>query len=309
LLDGGCAEGFFCALEVERGKMTLHASTSKTSLFRRLRPTILLGPAAFWLLVFFLVPFAIIIVYSFLTRSATGSVLWQFTLENFVTLFSETVYLNVFWRSIWLGGLTTVLCLLAGYPLALYIVLQPARWRNVLIFLVLIPFWTNFLVRTYAWMVILNNTGLINTIITSLGGDRLNLINNQWSVLLGLVYGQIPFMILPIYASLDRFDFSLVEAAQDLGANRWQAFRRVMLPLTMPGIAAGSVLVFITAAGNYIVPALLGGNKVFLIGNLLEQQFGFAQNQPLGSATALLVMLVLTAGVAIYFRMTTEENR
>jgi spermidine/putrescine transport system permease protein len=208
-----------------------------------------------------------------------------------------------------MGTLTTLLCLLLSYPLALFIVLQPRHWRSILILLVLIPFWTNFLVRTYAWMVILNNTGLINSLITSLGGSRLNLINTEGAVVLGLVYGQLPFMVLPIYASLERFDFKLLEATADLGANRWQGFYRVMLPLTMPGIAAGSVLVFITAAGNYIVPSLLGGNKVFLIGNLLAQQFGPAQNQPLGSATALLVMLILTGGIILYFRMTSEEDR
>jgi spermidine/putrescine transport system permease protein len=283
-------------------------STAKNP-YRRLRPVLLLGPTALWLLVFFLLPLGIILVYSFLTRSDTGSVLWEFTLDNFVRLFSDTVYLSVFWRSIWLGGLTTLLCLVVSYPMALYMVMRTQRWRTILLFLVLIPFWTNFLVRTYAWMVILSNTGLINTLVMSLGGERMNLLYNEGAVLIGLVYGQLPFMILPIYASLDRFDFRLVEAAQDLGANRWQAFRRVMLPMTMPGIAAGSVLVFITAAGNYIVPALLGGNKVFLIGNLLEQQFGAAQNQPLGSATALVVMAVLTVGVVMYFRMTSEGER
>lgn len=287
--------------------MTVH--TPLNTPMKRLRAALLLGPAAFWLLVFFLVPFGIIIIYSFLERGAGGSVVWHVTLNNFVRLFGESVYLTTFWRSLWMGGLTTALCLLVSYPLALFIILQPRAWRSVLIFLVLIPFWTNFLVRTYAWMVILNNTGLVNMVVTSLGGTRLNLINTEGAVLLGLVYGQLPFMVLPIYASLERFDFKLLEAATDLGANRWQAFRRVMLPLTMPGITAGSVLVFITAAGNYIVPAMLGGNKVFLIGNLLAQQFGPAQNQPLGSATALLVMLILTLGIIIYFRATTEDDR
>lgn len=276
---------------------------------KRLRASLLLGPAAFWLLLFFLLPLLVIVVYSFLSRGETGSVEWTPTLGNFAELFRSSVYLTVFWRSLWMGTLTTVLCLLLSYPLALFIVLQPRHWRSILILLVLIPFWTNFLVRTYAWMVILNNTGLINSLITSLGGTRLNLINTEGAVVLGLVYGQLPFMVLPIYASLERFDFKLLEATADLGANRWQGFWRVMLPLTMPGIAAGSVLVFITAAGNYIVPALLGGNKVFLIGNLLAQQFGPAQNQPLGSATALLVMLILTGGIVLYFRMTSEEDR
>jgi spermidine/putrescine transport system permease protein len=276
---------------------------------KRLQLTTLIGPATLWLTLFFLLPFATIIVYSFLTRSSTGGVLWHFTLDNFTKLLGDPIYLLIFWRSIWMGLVTTVLCLLISYPLALFIARQIPRWRTVLLFLVLIPFWTNFLVRTYAWMVILNTNGLLNNLIAALGGQRVALLNTQGAVLLGLIYGELPYMVLPIYASIDRFDFTLLEAAADLGANRRRAFLRVMLPLTAPGIAAGSVLVFIPTAGNYIVPAMLGGGKVALIGSLLEQQFGAAQNQPLGSAAALLVMLVLTAGVLVYFRVTTEEER
>lgn len=276
---------------------------------KRVRLSILLGPAVFWLTLFFLLPFGTIIVYSFLSRSETGGVEWVLTLDNFVKLFSDVVYLRIFWRSVWMGVVTTALCLLISYPLALFIARQNARWQAFLIFLILIPFWTNFLVRTYAWMVILNNNGLINALVTSMGFPRMQLINTEGAVLLGLVYGELPFMVLPIYASISRFDFRLMEAAGDLGAGRWQAFLRIMLPLTAPGIAAGSVLVFIPTAGNYIVPALLGGGKVALIGNLLEQQFGAAQNKPLGSAAALLVMLLLTAGVIFYFRVTTEDDR
>ncbi len=280
-----------------------------TTSTQRFRLALLIGPAVLWLLLFFLLPFGTIIVFSFLTRSSTGSVEWIFTFDNFIKLLSEDVYLRVFWRSIWMGIVTTLICLLISYPLALFIARQNPRWRTVLLFLILLPFWTNFLVRTYAWMVILNNNGVINSIVMALGGERLTLLNTPGAVLLGLIYGELPFMVLPIYASIDRFDFSLLEAANDLGASRWQAFLRVMLPLTAPGIVAGSVLVFIPSAGNYIVPALLGGNKVTLIGNLLEQQFGTAQNPPLGSATAVIVMFLLTAGVLIYFRATTENER
>ncbi len=284
-------------------------STPADTPAKRARLAWLVGPAALWVTLFFLLPFATIIVYSFLTRSSTGGVLWQFTLGNYTKLLGDPIYLLIFWRSIWMGLVTTVVCLLISYPLALFIARQSPRWRTVLLFLVLIPFWTNFLVRTYAWMVILNNNGLVNNVVTALGGERLTLLNTQGAVLLGLVYGELPYMVLPIYASIDRFDFTLLEAAADLGASRWRAFLRVMLPLTAPGIAAGSVLVFIPTAGNYIVPAMLGGGKVTLIGNLLEQQFGDAQNQPLGSAAGLLVMLLLTAGVFLYFRVTTEEDR
>ncbi len=269
----------------------------------------LLAPSLFWLGIFFVLPFVIIVIYSFLTRGATGNVVWRFNLENYTRLFGDAVYLQVFIRSIWIGALTTLGCLLLGYPLAFFIVRQSPRWRSILILLILIPFWTNFLVRTYAWMVILGNNGLINTILRSLGFSDLTLMNSEGAVLLGLLYGELPFMVLPIYASLDRFDFTLVEAAQDLGANKWRSFVRVMLPLTMPGIVAGSVLVFVPTAGQFVVSDLLGGAKVALLGNLLQQQFKAAQNWPFGSAIAILCMLVLTAVVMVYLRTTSEEER
>ncbi len=175
----------------------------------------------------------------------------------------------------------------------------------------LIPFWTNFLVRTYAWMLILNNNGLINTLLQSLGFERQTLLNTTGAVLTGLIYGELPFMVLPIYASLDRFDFTLLEAASDLGANRTRGFLRVMLPLTMPGVAAGSVLVFIPTVGQFVVSDLLGGAKVDLLGNLLQRLFTRSNppNWPLGSAMALIFMFVLTVAVIFYFRVTTEEDR
>ncbi len=270
---------------------------------------VLLGPAVFWLFWFFLVPLVVILIYSFLTRSATGGVDWIFTFDNYARLLSDPIYVTILGRSVWIGGVATLICLLIAYPLALFIILQPAQWRSFYIFLVLIPFWTNMLVRTYAWMTILNNNGLINSFVTGLGGPRLTLINTEGAVLLGLVYGQLPFMVLPLYAAMDRFDFRMMEAASDLGANKWRSFLRVMLPMTAPGIAAGSVLVFILSAGNYIIPALLGGNKVTMIGNQLELWFRTAQNQPLGSAAAVLLMIMMVGGVIIYFRTTTEDDR
>jgi spermidine/putrescine transport system permease protein len=175
----------------------------------------------------------------------------------------------------------------------------------------LIPFWTNFLVRTYAWMIILNNNGLLNSLIQAFGLPRQPLFPSTGAVLLGLIYGELPFMVLPIYASLDRFDFTLLEAASDLGASRVRAFLRVMLPLTMPGVAAGSVLVFIPTVGQFVVSDLLGGAKVDMLGNLMERLFR-RQNPPdwpLGSAMALVFMLVLTVLVIFYFRVTTEDDR
>jgi spermidine/putrescine transport system permease protein len=271
----------------------------------------LLGPGLFWLVLFFAVPLLVIVLYSFLTPGPTGAVIWTFTLNNYARLFTESLFVNAYWRSLWIGVVTTVICLLVGFPLALFIVQRTPRWRSVLIFLVLIPFWTNFLVRTYAWMLILNNNGLINTLLQSLGFERQTLLNTTGAVLIGLIYGELPFMVLPIYASLDRFDFTLLEAASDLGANRTRGFLRVMLPLTMPGVAAGSVLVFIPTVGQFVVSDLLGGAKVDLLGNLLQRLFTRSNppNWPLGSAMALIFMFVLTVAVIFYFRVTTEEDR
>lgn len=271
----------------------------------------LLSPGLFWLVVFFALPLVVIVLYSFLVPGPTGNVVWTFTLNNYITLFTKDLYVNAYLRSVWIGIVTTVICLLISYPLALFIIQRSPRWRSVLLFLVLIPFWTNFLVRTYAWMIILSNNGLLNALIQSLGFPRQTLLNTQGAVLTGLVYGELPFMVLPIYASLDRFDFTLMEGAYDLGANRLWAFLRVMLPLTMPGVAAGSVLVFIPTVGQFVVSDLLGGAKVDMLGNLLQRLFTRSNppNWPLGSAMALIFMLVLTVTVIFYFRVTTEEDR
>jgi spermidine/putrescine transport system permease protein len=271
----------------------------------------LLFPGLFWLILFFAVPLVVIVFYSFLTPGPTGNVIWRFTLGNYARLFTESIYVNAYWRSFWIGIVTTAVCLLIGYPLALFIIQRTPRWRSVLLFLVLIPFWTNFLVRTYAWMIILNNNGILNNLLQSLGFERQVFLNTTGAVLTGLIYGELPFMVLPLYASLDRFDFTLMEAASDLGANRTRAFLRVMLPLTMPGVAAGSVLVFIPTVGQFVVSDLLGGAKVDLLGNLLQRLFTRANppNWPLGSAMAIVFMFVLTVAVILYFRVTTEEDR
>jgi spermidine/putrescine transport system permease protein len=273
--------------------------------------TLLLAPGVLWLLLFFLVPLIVIVVYSFMTQGSTGRAELPFTLEAYRTLLTEEVYLNAYVRSIGVAIGTTALTLLIGYPLALYIARSSPRWRSVLLFLVLIPFWTNFLVRIYAWMIILNNNGLINTALTSMGFERVALLNTTTAVLVGLVYGELPFMVLPIYASIDRFDFTLMEAASDLGASKFKAFVRVMLPLTAPGIAAGSVLVFIPTLGQFVVSDLLGGAKVDLLGNLLQRLFTRSNppNWPLGSAMALGFMLIMLVLIIFYFRTTTEEDR
>ena len=271
----------------------------------------LIGPGFLLLMLFFVAPLLVIVVYSFMTPGSTGRPILPFTLDSYGRLFTESLFVNAYLRSIWMGIVTTVLCLLLGYPLALFIVRQPPQWRTVLLFLVLIPFWTNFLVRTYAWMIILQKNGLINAFIQGLGFPAQTMMNTTGAVLIGLVYGELPFMVLPLYASIERFDFTLLEAAADLGANKFKSFMRVMLPLTMPGVAAGSVLVLIPTIGQFVVSDLLGGAKVDLLGNLLQRLFQRSNppNWPLGSAMALMFMIVLTVGVIIYFRSTAEEDR
>jgi spermidine/putrescine transport system permease protein len=275
----------------------------------------LLGPGALWILLFFIIPSLLVVVYSFLERKSGGGVIWSFTLEPYIKLFTPmegSPFINdfviIFLRSFWWALLTTIICLLIGYPLAFFIAQQSLVVRTTLLFLVMIPFWTNFLVRTYAWKFILNNNGLINTFLSGIGLARIPMINTPSAVLIGLVYGSLPFMVLPLYASIEKFDYTLVEAAQDLGANYFKIFSRIFLPLTMPGIAAGCVLVFIPVVGQYVVPTILGGGKVAMLGNILAQQFGPALNWPFGSAIAVIFMLLLMFGVLIYFYFEREEE-
>jgi spermidine/putrescine transport system permease protein len=278
---------------------------------QRLRLWLLLAPGGLWLFFFFVLPLLIVMLYSFATPGPTGNVIWQFNFDSYITLVGKDLYFNAYYRSLWVGIQTTVICLLVGYPLALYMTLAEPKQRNLLLFLVLIPFWTNFLVRTYAWMIILSNNGLINDLLQMLGFAKQLLYPSAGAVLVGLIYGNLPFMVLPLYASLARFDFTLMEASADLGAGRWRSFWRIMFPLTVPGVVAGSVLVFIPTVGQFVVSDLLGGSKVDLLGNLLQRLFTRSNppNWPLGSALALVFMFVLTLIVIIYFRTTTEEDR
>jgi spermidine/putrescine transport system permease protein len=270
----------------------------------RVRALFLAGPGGLWLLLFFLLPTAIVFAYSFARRGPYGAVAWAFTLENYARLL-DWLYIRVFLMSVWLALLTTVICLVIGYPFAFVIARSPRRWRNALLVLVLIPFWTNFLVRTYAIMLLLRADGLINNALQWLGLiDRpLSLLFTPFAVVLGLVYGYLPFMILPIYASIEKFDFTLVEAAQDLGANAWHVFWRVLLPLTLPGVLAGSILVFIPSVGAFVTPDLLGGGKVVMIANLINQQFLTVRHWPFGSAISFVLMAIVLAATMLYFRI------
>jgi spermidine/putrescine transport system permease protein len=264
----------------------------------------LIFPSLFWLVVFFAIPLIIVFVYSFLKRGPYGQIVWEFNLNNYARFF-DPLYLKIFVRSFKIAGITTVVSFLLGYPMAYWIATRPPRWRNTLLLLLMIPFWTNFLVRTYAWILILRDTGLINNALMSLGliSEPLPLFGNDLAIIIGLVYGWFPDMVLPCYAAVERLDFSLVEAAQDLYANELRAFARVIFPLTLPGIVAGSILVFIPSLGAYVTPDLLGGAKSVMIGNVIQSQFLTVRDYPFGSAFSFVLMAMMLVATLIYFRV------
>lgn len=265
---------------------------------------LLVGPSAFYLLLFFVVPLLIVLVYSFLTRGTYGQLVWKFTVDNYVRVF-DPLYLSILWRSVLIAGANTVLCLLLSYPFAYAIArMENMRLRGTLLILVMIPFWTNFLVRTYAWRVILGTDGPLNGLLMGIGiiQEPLPLIFNDGAVIVGLVYGYMPFMVLPLYAAIERIDFSLVEAAHDLYADGRAAFLRVLLPLSMPGVVAGSILVFIPSLGTFVTTDLLGGSKSVMIGNLIQSQFLTARDWPFGSAFSVLLMAAVLGATLLYFR-------
>jgi spermidine/putrescine transport system permease protein len=259
-------------------------------------------PGYLYLIFLFAVPLVIIGVYSFASRSRTGRPeLENWNLASWTKLLTDSLIRDIALRSVVVAVITTLLCLVVAYPFAYYIATRSERTRNLLLVFVMIPFWTNFLVRTYAWRVLLGDDGLVTSL-----GRFLNLWDATLftlpAVYIGLVYGFLPFMVLPLYASIERLDWSLVEAARDLYASGWQAFRKVTLPLTRPGIIAGSILVFIPSLGAYVTPDILGGAKTTLLGNYIVNQFLTARNWPLGSAVSMAIMVVMLLATVWYFR-------
>ncbi len=298
-------------------------------------------PAAWWLIIFFVMPNLIIFFVSLSERGPGGTIVYpELSLAGFRELFNDYgrffsriggqfIYLRIFWRSFWMATGNTILCLIFGYPFAYWIARQSEKWRGTLIFLVMIPFWTNGLVRVYAWMLLLRDTGLINNLWTStlheqavalsassaffarlaeITADPLPLLFNNFAVFVGLVYGFFPFVVLPLYSNLEKMDWSLLEAASDLGASSFQSTVRVLLPLSMPGIVAASILVFIPSLGSFVVPALMGGGKVAMLGNLLQQQFLTSRDWPFGSAIGFMMMLIMLGAIMLYFRVGGERN-
>ncbi len=296
--------------------------SSGSSYEKKSAPYLLISPT--WLVLggFLVLPLAIMLVISFAQKGVYGGIkpiedFWSYlTSGQFLSNYAKSLdplYLKIYWRSVWMAVLTTALCLAISYPMAYYIaVVAPAKRKNLLLGLVVIPFWTSFLIRTYAWMLILRTEGLINTVLMKMGliGAPLDLLYNDFSVMLGLVYGELPFMILPLYASLEKLDLTLLEAASDLGSHHMDTFWRVTVPLTMPGIVAGVVLVFIPSIGQFVVSDLLGGAKSILAGNLIQNQFAIVNNRPFGAAVAFeltAVVLMLLMAYAFYTKRKGQE--
>ena len=263
----------------------------------------LLAPVTVWLGLFFLVPLLLILAYSFGTSEVYGGVKLGFNPGNYLRVF-EPLYLEIIGRTFFIAALNTLLCLALGYPLAYFVVFKSRRWRNALILLVMVPFWTSLLIRAYAWVVILQSNGIANRTLQFLGitDEPLTLIFTPEAVLMGMVYSYLPFMILPLYAALEKFDTRLKEAAQDLGASRWHTFWRVTLPLSMPGVIAGSILVFIPSAGEFVIPELLGGSRTVMTGNLIQNQFLQARDWAFGSALSVLLAVLLLGAIMFYIR-------
>lgn len=252
-------------------------------------------PYVVWSAIFIVIPLLLIVFFSF-TSKVDGRFVFSF--ENFQRLF-EPIYFTVFVRSIWLAILSTVLCLLLGYPIAYIISKLPIKRRNILILLFILPMWMNFLLRTYAWMAILGRDGLINTLLGYIGIGPIKMLYTDGAILLGMVYNFLPFMVIPIYTVLIKIDKNLINAAYDLGANKAQAFRKVILPLSIPGIISGITMVFMPAVSNFVIPNLLGGGKYMLVGNLIEQQFTTIGNWNFGSALSIFMMILILISMGL----------
>jgi len=261
-----------------------------------------------WLALFVVAPTAILFVYSFGQRDELGQVVFDFTGSNYARIL-DPIYLSILGRSLWYAGLTTAICLVAGYPMAFYIARAPAQRRSLLLLLVMIPFWISFLLRTYAWISLLNGEGLVSALLQWLHvlSGPLDLLYSPTAVMIGLVYTYLPFMILPIFTSAEKLDPSLIEAALDLGASPARAFAHVIIPLTKPGIYAGVLLVFVPSIGMFAVTDLMGGARVPMIGNIIQNQFGQARDWPFGAALGITFLALFV--VAFWFLHDRGEVR
>lgn len=278
---------------------------------------LLLLPSWVVLLIFVLAPVGMMLVYSFLTKEFRGGVIWEFSLAAYDQFFFdrglfgdepakiEWTYINIFWRSIWQAGAATLLSLLIGFPTAYFIATRPEKSRALWVFLITIPYWVNLLIRTVSMKFLLRDQGPLNDFLMSIGliDDPLRIINTNLAVQLGLFYSYLPFMVLPIYASVERYNFAMSEAAADLYATKWVTLRRILLPAVKPGVIAGCILVFVPSLGAFLAPDLLGGAKNFMIGSLIEEQFkGNAGNWPFGAAASMVLLTMVLLILLIFVR-------
>lgn len=289
---------------------------------RRSKTWLLLLPAGLWYLVFFLIPMLFPLAFSFAESDPTGGVLLQnFSINNYLRFaqcnplaygdLGECIYVKVFVQTMMFAVLGTVGCVLIAYPLAYYLATRAGKWRTTLLVLIIIPFWTSFLIRTYAWQVVLADQGIINGFLLSLGlitdNTRIRMLDTSFAVYLGIIYNYLPLMVFPLYVSLERLDKALLEASKDLGANRIATFAHVTLPLTAPGLFTGILLTFIPLTGEYIIPSLLGGSKTLFMGNLVANQFLQARDWSFGSASAIVLIAALVLFVLLWFRASGGE--
>ena len=264
-------------------------------------------PYMIWMIIFIVVPLILVLYYAFTIGDSQNFTTFNFSIENFKRFFTPT-YVKVLVRSVNLALISTVICLILGYPIAYIISKEKAKTRNTLILMLVIPMWMNFLLRTYAWLTLLGNNGIINTIIVKLGFQPLNLLYNNTSVLLGMIYNFLPFMVLPIFSVLVKIDGKLIEASEDLGADKFTTFTRVIFPLSLPGVVTGISMVFIPAVSTFVISSLLGGNKTNLIGNLIEQQFRYTGDWHFGSTMSFILMIFILIVMAASSKFDKEKE-
>jgi spermidine/putrescine transport system permease protein len=262
--------------------------------------TVLVFPAGLWYFVLLVAPLAIVLVFSFGVRAKNGGYEPAFTFDNYIRMLSSPDRIAPFFTSLWMAIAGTIGCLLVGLPLAYFIATRARKRKGLLILLLVIPFWTSFLIRTYSWLIILGKDNLGGLIGTIIGDPDFRILGTPFAVLLGLVYGYLPLMVFPLYVTLERMDRTLVEASKDLGAARWATFRQITLPIALPGLITGSILVFIPMMGEYVIPAILGYGRTFLMGNALVDAFIQTRNWPYGSAMAVGLIFVMLITVSFY---------
>jgi spermidine/putrescine transport system permease protein len=266
----------------------------------RLLTTALIAPAGLWYLVLLVLPLAIVVVFSFGTRATNGGYQPAFSLDNYIMLLTQPQRIAPFVTSLWMAIAGTIGCLLVGLPLAYFMASRAGKRKGLLVLLMVIPFWTSFLIRTYSWLIILGRENIGGFVGTLIGDPDFRILGTPLAVLLGLVYGYLPLMVFPLYVTLERMDWTLVEASKDLGAPRWATFRQITLPIALPGLITGSILVFIPMMGEYVIPAILGYGRTFLAGNALVDAFIQTRNWPFGSAMAVGLILIMLVSVSFY---------